>query len=77
VHTPQDGLRAFFVSAYEIFDQDFAETGRVMIWSRSPLTPRLGEFYNFEIRGAAHELMVSEIRSFTGGWTATCRAEDL
>lgn len=71
---PQRGLRALRVSAYEIFDEDFGETGEVVIWSRSSWPPRLGERFNIETRGALHDLAVGEIRTFTGGWTATCRA---
>jgi hypothetical protein len=66
-------LRELSASGYEIFDEDFGETGEVVIWSRSPLTPRIGERFNIETRGAHHELTVGEIRTFTGGWTATCR----
>jgi hypothetical protein len=75
-HPAQRGLRPFSASGYEIFDQDFGETGEVVIWSRSPHAPRLGELFNIEAQGALHELAVGEIRTFTGGWTATCRADD-
>jgi hypothetical protein len=68
------GLRAFSASGYEIFDEDFGETGEVVIWSRSPLAPRLGDRFNIETRGALHDLAVDEVRTFSGGWTATCRA---
>jgi hypothetical protein len=67
-------LRPFAISGYEIFDEDFGATGEVVIWSRSPLVPRLGERFNVETWGDVHELAVGEIRTFTGGWTATCRA---
>jgi hypothetical protein len=67
-------LRAFNVSDYEIFDDEFGATGEVVIWSRSPLVPELGERFNVETWGDVHELAVGEIRTFTGGWTATCRA---
>jgi hypothetical protein len=70
------GLSAFDPWGYEIFDQDFAETGEVVIWSRSPLAPRLGELFNVETLGVLSELAVVQIHTFTGGWTATCRAED-
>jgi hypothetical protein len=70
---PPSSLRALSASGYEIFDEDFGETGEVVIWSRSPLTPCLGERFNIEIRGSIHELTVGEIRTFTGGWMATCR----
>ena len=66
-------LRGLSASGYEIFDDDFRQTSEVVIWSRSPLTPCLGERFNIETRGAHHELAVGEIRTFTGGWTATCR----
>ena len=69
-----DSLRSFNASGYEIFDEDFGQTGEVVIWSRSPLPPCLGERFNIETFGAHHELAVGEIRTFTGGWTATCRA---
>jgi hypothetical protein len=71
----QDDLSALGGSGYEIFDQDFPETGQVVIWSRSALTPKLGEFFNIETGGDLRELMVAQIHTFTGGWTATCRAE--
>jgi len=70
---PPRSLRALSASGYEIFDEDFGATGEVVIWSRSPLTPRLGERFNIETRGAPHDLAVGEIRTFSGGWTATCR----
>ena len=41
-------LRPFSASGYEIFDEDFRETGEVVIWSRSPLTPCLGDRFNIE-----------------------------
>jgi len=68
------GLRALRPSSYEIFDEDFGETGEVVIWSRSPLPPHLGDHFNIETLGALHDLTVGEIRTFTGGWTATCHA---
>ena len=71
--TPR-GFRALSAQGYEIFDEDFGETGEVQIWSRSPLAPHLGERFNIETRGALHDLAVGEIRTFSGGWTATCRA---
>ncbi|THD62926.1 hypothetical protein [Phenylobacterium sp.] len=71
---PHGGLRPFHASGYEIFD-DFAEAGEVTIWSRSALPPRLGDLFNIQTRGALRELCVDEVRTFTGGWSATCRAE--
>lgn len=75
-HRSRDALRPFSASGYEIFDEDFREIGEVVIWSRSPLTPRLGDRFNIETLGAHRELAVGEIRTFTGGWTATCREHD-
>lgn len=68
--------RPFSTSGYEIFDQDFAETGEVMIWSRTRLTPRVGDRFNIENQGVIYELAVGEVRIFAGGWTAMCRAPD-
>jgi hypothetical protein len=71
---PRRGMRPFSASGYEIYDDDFGRTGEVVIWSRSPITPHLGERFNIETRGALHELAVGEVRTFAGGWAATCRA---
>ena len=35
MHRSQGSLRPFSASGYEIFDEDFGETGEVVIWSRS------------------------------------------
>ncbi len=72
----QDGLRAFNASGYEILDQDFARTGEVVIWSKAPYAPRPGDRFNIETRGALHDLSVDMVRTFAGGWTASCRAAD-
>lgn len=74
MHTSGRGMRPFSASGYEIFDEDFGQTGEVVIWSRSSVTPRLGERFNIHTRGALHELAVGEVRTFSGGWTITCRA---
>jgi hypothetical protein len=71
-----DDLRPFSVSGYEIFAEDFGKTGEVVIWSRSPLAPHLGDRFNIQTCGALRELAVGELRTFAGGWTATCWAED-
>ena len=73
---PRDRLHPFSLSVYEICDEDFAATGEVVIWSRSPLPPRIGELLNIETRGALHELSVGEVRTFKGGWMAACRAQE-
>ena len=67
-------LRPFNPSGYEIFDDDFDETGEVVIWSRAPHTPRLGDRFNIDTHGALRDLAVDEIRTFRGGWSVTCRA---
>ena len=68
-------LRPFNPSGYEIFDEDYDETGEVVIWSRATLTPRLGDTFIVEIHGAVLELAVEEVRTFKGGWSVTCRDE--
>lgn len=72
MQTSRSELRAFNTSGYEIFDDDFAAAGEVVIWSRVPQAPQLGDLYNFEIGGEVHELAVWMIRTFPGGWIATC-----
>jgi hypothetical protein len=72
---PRGGLRPFSISGYEILDEEFRVTGEVAIWSRSPLPLRVGERLNIETAGELNELEVAEVRTFTGGWTATCRRE--
>ncbi len=73
---PDPSLRPFYLSGYEIFDEDYAETGEVVIWSRATLTPRLGDLFTVEVEGTLHELAVEEVRTFPGGWSVTCRDED-
>jgi hypothetical protein len=72
---PDPALRPFNPSGYEIFDEDFRETGEVVIWSRATLTPRLGDRFNIETHGAVRELAVEEVRTFQGGWSVTCRED--
>jgi len=71
----RDGLRAFNASGYEIFD-DFAKTGEVVIWSRVPRAPELGDRFDIETQGVVQDLAVSSVRTFPGGWTALCRLPD-
>jgi len=73
---PRGSLHPFHLSAYEICDDDFRATGEVVIWSRSPLAPRIGELLNIQTRGRLHELAVGEVSTFKGGWMATCWAEE-
>lgn len=72
----REGLPPFSASGYEILDETFARTGEVVIWSRSPFRPHLGDRFNIESGGTLHDLAVDEIRTFPGGWTAFCRADD-
>jgi hypothetical protein len=74
--SPRGRLHPFGISVYEISDEDFRTTGEVVIWSRSPWPPRVGELLNIEARGRLHELAVGEISTFKGGWMATCWAEE-
>jgi hypothetical protein len=69
---PHGRLLPFSLSVYEICDEDFPATDEIVIWSRSPLPPRIGELFNLEARGDLHELAVGEVSTFKGGWMATC-----
>jgi hypothetical protein len=73
---PHSRLLPFHLSVYEICDEDFGATGEVVIWSRSPLAPRVGELLNIQTRGDLHELAVGEVNTFKGGWMAACRAQE-
>ena len=69
------GLQPFSQTGYEIFDDAFARTGEVVIWARRSRAPQVGDRFNVQAGGALHDLAVGEVRSFAGGWTATCRAD--
>jgi hypothetical protein len=71
-----DDPRPFSASGYAVFDEDFGDTGRVVIWSSTLQTPRLGDRFNIECLGALHDLAVDEIRTYAGGWSVTCRADE-
>ena len=75
MHGSRHGLRPFNTVGYEIFDDGFEDTGEIVIRSRSSLAPGLGERFNIETGGDLHELIVDELRTFIGGWSATYRAE--
>jgi hypothetical protein len=75
VARPSDGQRPFSTNGYEVFDEDFADTGRVVIWSKTSHAPQLGDRFNIESRGVLHDLAVDEIRTFAGGWSVTCRPD--
>jgi hypothetical protein len=69
-------IRPFVESRYEVLDERFTETGDVVIWSRDPLVPKLGDRFVIESAGAIHELGAYTLTTFQGGWSVTCRAED-
>jgi hypothetical protein len=70
-------ILTFAESAYEILDERFAETGDVVIWSVDPLIPRLGDRFTIESEGQVHEVSVYALTTFRGGWSVTCRADEL
>jgi hypothetical protein len=69
-------LRSFNPSGYEILDEDLPTRGEVVIWSVSPLPPRLGDLFIIESDGSVHEVAVEELTTFKGGWSAKCRVEE-
>ena len=69
-------LRSFNPSGYEILDQDLAHRRELTIWSVHPLKPELGELYTVESGGRVHEVAVSELVTFRGGWSALCRVTE-
>jgi hypothetical protein len=71
----ETAIQSFRESGYDIVDERFDETGDVMIWSKDPVTPRLGDLYLIETAGEVHELAVYTLTTFRGGWSVTCRAE--
>ena len=72
----ETAIQSFRESGYEILDERFEETGDVMIWSKDPVVPRLGDRYLIETGGEVHELAVYTLTTFRGGWNVTCRAEN-
>jgi hypothetical protein len=66
-------LRPFSESGYEILDEDLLTRGVVVIWSVDPLPPRLGDPFTIESGGAVHEVVVDELTTFRGGWSARCK----
>jgi hypothetical protein len=75
VQSSRSLLPTFSAASYQIFDEDFSATGKLVIWSRSPCPPRVSEFFNVEFRGVLRELVVSEVRFLMGGWAAICRPQ--
>jgi hypothetical protein len=72
--SPEPAIRPFNLSGYEILDGGFCTTGKVVIWSKAPAVPSLGDYFTIDRRGAIHDLAVAEVRTFKGGWVATCQA---
>jgi hypothetical protein len=70
------GTRRFNSSGYEILDEDIAE-GEVVIWSVSPVRPRVGDLYLIESGGCAYDAEVEQLTTFKGGWSAICRAQPI
>jgi len=66
-------IRPFNDSGYEILDEGLDRTGEVVIWSNQPLRPRVGDELLIESRGRPYDVAVAEVRTFKGGWSATCR----
>lgn len=67
-------LRPFNASGYEILEGGIAR-GELVIWSNQPLTPRVGDELLIESGGRPYDVAVQEIRTFKGGWSASCRVE--
>jgi len=66
-------LQPFNASGYEILDQDLITSGQMVIWSVNPLRPSVGDLYTVQSGGALHEVVVDEVTSFKGGWSAHCK----
>jgi hypothetical protein len=67
-------LRSFNPSGYEILDDDLVSEGVAVIWSVSPVTPRLGDSFLLECEGRLYDVEVETLATFRGGgWSATCR----
>jgi hypothetical protein len=73
---PATALRPFSDSGYEIIDDDIAG-GQVVIWSVDPVVPRLGDTFVIASGGGHYDVVVLELLTFAGGWSATCSVEGL
>lgn len=71
---PDGALRPFSKSGYEILDEGVGR-GELVIWSISPTTPRVGDTLLIESGGRPYDAAVDEVRTFKGGWSATCSVE--
>jgi hypothetical protein len=67
-------IRPFNASGYEILDDGIGR-GEVVIWSKDPTVPRLGDELLIESRGRAYDVAIRELRTFKGGWSATCKVQ--
>lgn len=67
-------IRPFSDSGYEILDSGI-DRGELVIWSKHPLKPRIGDELLVESGGRPYDVAVHEIRTFKGGWSAICRVE--
>ena len=70
---PQERIRPFSRTGYEILDEHLATLGEVTIWSVDPLIPRLDDRFTIENGGCIHEIAVYSLTTFKGGWSAACR----
>ena len=68
------GARRFNPSGYEILDDEIAR-GELVIWSVSPVVPRIGDLFLIESGGLAYDAEVEQLARVRGGWSAICRAE--
>lgn len=69
-------LRPFNDSGYEILDEAI-DRGWVTIWSRSRVTPRLGDLLLIESHGYLYDVEIVELTHVRGGWTAEAEVVDL
>lgn len=70
------GLRPFNDSGYEILDEEI-DQGRVTIWSRASVLPRLGDVLLIESDGYAYDVEIVELTPLRGGWAAEAEVVDL
>jgi len=73
----ETGLKPFAESGYEILDDDLEVRREVTIWSVDPLVPRIGELFIVERDGLVHDVVVIELTTFRGGWSALCRVVEV
>ena len=71
------GLRPFSESGYEILDDELESRREVTIWSVDPLVPRIGDLFIVEYEGLVHDVVVIELATFRGGWSALCRVVEV